>query len=218
MDVQNYAAITSRRIIDKHLPPAALNGPPSRKSHTGLHRSSSAGVICAAPVLRPGLREQVPFPVLRVDIALLPLIGWSSRKRGPRSPCGKQICLAKRTYSCCNLTHLCPCAFKLFKWSWAEMIRREDLALAAKLGLLMLQAPQDHNCGNYHTDLQNSVLLGAGGWRSWCFHQAGPERIANLENIDGVIGYSYTCIDNGEVVVIYWVGCRGEYRINHLMG
>ena len=24
-----------------------------------------------------------------------------------------------------------------------------------------------------------------------------------LENIDGVIGYSYTCIDNGEVVVIY---------------
>ena len=26
---------------------------------------------------------------------------------------------------------------------------------------------------------------------------------ATLENIDGVIGYSYTCIDNGEVVVIY---------------
>ena len=25
---------------------------------------------------------------------------------------------------------------------------------------------------------------------------------ATLENIDGVIGYSYTCIDNGEVVVI----------------
>ena len=24
-----------------------------------------------------------------------------------------------------------------------------------------------------------------------------------LENIDGVIGYSYTCIDNGEVAVIY---------------
>ena len=24
-----------------------------------------------------------------------------------------------------------------------------------------------------------------------------------LGNIDGVIGYSYTCIDNGEVVVIY---------------
>ena len=24
-----------------------------------------------------------------------------------------------------------------------------------------------------------------------------------LEKIDGVIGYSYTCIDNGEVVVIY---------------
>ena len=39
-----------------------------------------------------------------------------------------------------------------------------------------------------------------------------------LENIDGVIGYSYTCIDNGEVVVIYWVGCRGEYRNNRLMG
>ena len=34
-----------------------------------------------------------------------------------------------------------------------------------------------------------------------------------LENIDGVIGYSYTC-----VVVIYWVECRGEYRNNHLMG
>ena len=31
----------------------------------------------------------------------------------------------------------------------------------------------------------------------------------SLENIDGVIGYSYNCIDNGEVVVIYWVGCRG---------
>ena len=30
-----------------------------------------------------------------------------------------------------------------------------------------------------------------------------------LENIDGVIGYSYTCTDNGEVVVKYWVGCRG---------
>ena len=26
---------------------------------------------------------------------------------------------------------------------------------------------------------------------------------ATLEIIDGVIGYSYTCIDNGEVVVIY---------------
>ena len=39
-----------------------------------------------------------------------------------------------------------------------------------------------------------------------------------LENIDGVIGYSYTCVDNGEVVVIYWVECRGEYRNNRLMG
>ena len=39
-----------------------------------------------------------------------------------------------------------------------------------------------------------------------------------LENTDGVIGYSYTCIDNGEVVVIYWVGCRGEYRNNRIMG
>ena len=39
-----------------------------------------------------------------------------------------------------------------------------------------------------------------------------------LENIDGVIGDSYTCIDNGEVVVIYWVECRGEYRNNRLMG
>ena len=39
-----------------------------------------------------------------------------------------------------------------------------------------------------------------------------------LENIDGVIGYSYTCIDNGEVVVIYWVEYRGEYRNTRLMG
>ena len=41
---------------------------------------------------------------------------------------------------------------------------------------------------------------------------------ATLENIDGVTGYSYTCIDNGEVVVICWVECRGEYRNNRLMG
>ena len=36
--------------------------------------------------------------------------------------------------------------------------------------------------------------------------------------MDEVIGYSYTCIGNGEVVVIYWVGRRGEYRNNLQMG
>ena len=41
---------------------------------------------------------------------------------------------------------------------------------------------------------------------------------ATLEKIDAVIDYSYTCIDNGEVVVIYWVECRGDPRNNHLMG
>ena len=34
-----------------------------------------------------------------------------------------------------------------------------------------------------------------------------------LEKIDGVIGYSYTCVDNGEVVVIYGVGRRGGIGI-----
>ena len=33
-----------------------------------------------------------------------------------------------------------------------------------------------------------------------------------------VVGYSYTGIDSGGVVVIYWVGCTGEYRNNLLMG
>ena len=41
---------------------------------------------------------------------------------------------------------------------------------------------------------------------------------ATIEIIDGVIDYSYTCIDNGEVVVIYWVECRRDPRNNHLMG
>ena len=53
------------------------------------------------------------------------------------------------------------------------------------------------------------------------FYKTPLPSLANyttLENIDGAIGYSYTCIDNGEVVVIYWVGCRGEYRNNRLMG
>ena len=30
-----------------------------------------------------------------------------------------------------------------------------------------------------------------------------------LGNMDGVIGYSYTGLGNGVVVVIYWVGRRG---------
>ena len=32
--------------------------------------------------------------------------------------------------------------------------------------------------------------------------------------MDGVIGYSYTGLGDRVVVVIYWVGCRGEYRNN----
>ena len=36
--------------------------------------------------------------------------------------------------------------------------------------------------------------------------------------MDETIGYSYTGIGNGVVVVIYWVGRRGEYRNNRLMG
>ena len=39
--------------------------------------------------------------------------------------------------------------------------------------------------------------------------------------MDEVIGYSYTgigIIDNGVVVVIKLVRCRGEYRNNRLMG
>ena len=36
--------------------------------------------------------------------------------------------------------------------------------------------------------------------------------------MDEVIGYSYIGLGNGEVVVIYWVGRRGEYRNNRLMG
>ena len=39
-----------------------------------------------------------------------------------------------------------------------------------------------------------------------------------IRNMDGVIGYSYTGLGYGEVVVIYWVGHRGEYRNNRLMG
>ena len=41
--------------------------------------------------------------------------------------------------------------------------------------------------------------------------------ITTLGNMEGVIGYSYTGLGNG-VVVIYWVGCKGEYRNNLLMG
>ena len=35
--------------------------------------------------------------------------------------------------------------------------------------------------------------------------------------MDEVIGYSYTGIGNGVVVVIKLVRCRGEYRNNRLM-
>ena len=36
-------------------------------------------------------------------------------------------------------------------------------------------------------------------------------------NMDELIGYSYTGISNGEVVVIYWAGCSREYRNNPLI-
>ena len=39
-----------------------------------------------------------------------------------------------------------------------------------------------------------------------------------LRNMDGVIGYSYTGLVDGVVVVIQLVICRGEYRNNRLMG
>ena len=38
-----------------------------------------------------------------------------------------------------------------------------------------------------------------------------------LGNMDGVIGYSYTGLGNGVVVVIYWAGCSREYRNNPLI-